>query len=727
VAQGYWNRPEESQATFGAMLAQGEPAGPSQGVAKWRPNPGPYLRTGDLGFFDDGELFVAGRLKDLIIIRGRNHYPQDLEHAVEEASSLVRAGSVAAFAVDVGGRERVVVVAEVERGRRDGADVSAAFEAIRKRLATEHEVAAEAIVLVRPNSIPKTSSGKIQRHASKRQFLENTLDVVEQHIGWLAPAATAPPAPPSDAPRLARQRPVGEATRAHRPDRELPPEIVETVFEHVRRIAKERAGDLTLDTNIVELGLDSLERMEIVASLEEAFGARFPEQVLPQIETCREVTEAIIDHMPVEGRANVQAARVVAEIAPDAYRIDQFPEVRALEQNFTMVRDAGLENPYFSLHEGLTNDRTVIGGREMISWATYNYLGMSGDPEVTAAAKEAVDRFGTSVSASRLVSGEKTIHRELEREIARVVGTEDAITFVGGHATNETVIGHVVGPGDLVLHDALAHNSLLQGAVLSGARRRPFPHNDYAAAEALLAQMRSQYRRVLIVIEGIYSMDGDFADLPKFVGVAKRHKALLMVDEAHSIGVMGRRGRGIGEQFGVNPGDVDLWMGTLSKALGSCGGYIAGTHTLVRWLKYTVPGFVYSVGLPPAAAGAALGALKVLEREPQRVEQLHANARLFLQLAREAGLDTGPSGGSAIVPIILGNSMNSLRLSRALFARGINVQPILYPAVEERAARLRFFITSLHTPDQIRRTVVAMQEELAKIDPQRARRPVGVA
>ena len=727
VAQGYWNRPEESQATFGAMLAQPAPAAPSQGVAKWRPNPGPYLRTGDLGFFDDGELFVTGRLKDLIIIRGRNHYPQDLEHSVEEASSLVRAGSVAAFAVDVGGRERVVVVAEVERGRRDTTEVSAAFDAIRKRLATEHEVAAEAIVLVRPNSIPKTSSGKIQRHASKRQFLENALDVVEQHIGWLAPPVAAAPAPASDAPRLARQRPVGEAARAHRPDRELPPEIVETVFEHVRRIAKERAGSLTLDTNIVELGLDSLERMEIVASLEEAFGARFPEQVLPQIETCREVTEAIIDHMPVEGRVNVQAARVVAEIAPDAYRIDQFPEVRALEQNFTMVRDAGLENPYFSLHEGLTNDRTVIGGREMISWATYNYLGMSGDPEVTAAAKEAIDRFGTSVSASRLVSGEKTIHRELEREIARVVGTEDAITFVGGHATNETVIGHVVGPGDLVLHDALAHNSLLQGAVLSGARRRPFPHNDFAAAEALLSQMRSQYRRVLIVIEGIYSMDGDFADLPKFVGVAKRHKALLMVDEAHSIGVMGRRGRGIGEHFGVNPADVDLWMGTLSKALGSCGGYIAGTHTLVRWLKYTVPGFVYSVGLPPAAAGAALGGLKVLEREPQRVEQLHANARLFLQLAREAGLDTGPSGGSAIVPIILGNSMNSLRLSRALFARGINVQPILYPAVEERAARLRFFITSRHTPDQIRRTVAAMQEELAKIDPQRARRPVGVA
>jgi 8-amino-7-oxononanoate synthase len=720
VAQGYWNRPDESDATFGAMLAQTEPLPATQAVAKWRPNPGPYLRTGDLGFFDNGELFVTGRLKDLIIIRGRNHYPQDIEQAVEQATDLVRAGSLAAFAVEVEGRERVVVVAELERGRREPTVIASAFEAIRSRLAKEHELAVEAIVLVRPNSIPKTSSGKIQRHACRRQFLDGSLEVVDQHIGWLAAAAPAAQAD-SSGPRLARQRPVGEATRPLRPDRELPQDVVQTVFDHVRRIAKDRAGSLTLDTNIVELGLDSLERMEIVASLEEAFGGRFPEQVLPQIETCREVTEAILDHMPLEGRTAASAATAVT-VGPDAWQIAEFPEVRALEQNFAMVREAGLDNPYFSVHEGLTNDRTVIGGREMVSWATYNYLGMSGEPEVTAAAKAALDRFGTSVSASRLVSGEKTIHQELEREIARFVGTEDSVTFVGGHATNETVIGHVVGPGDLVLHDALAHNSLLQGAVLSGARRRPFPHNDFAAAEALLAQVRGQYRRVLVVIEGIYSMDGDFTNLPEFIGLAKRHKALLMVDEAHSIGVMGRTGRGIGEHFGVNPADVDLWMGTLSKALGSCGGYIAGSRTLVRWLKYTVPGFVYSVGLPPAAAGAALGALRLLEREPQRVAKLLANARLFLDLAREAGLDTGPSGGSAIVPIILGNSMNSLRLSRALFARGISVQPILYPAVEERAARLRFFITSRHTTEQIRRTVAALQEELTAIDPGYARR-----
>ncbi|MFL2863104.1 MAG: aminotransferase class I/II-fold pyridoxal phosphate-dependent enzyme [Pirellulales bacterium] len=712
VAQGYWNRADETKSTFQAMLKL--PATTAGQVGRWKPNQGPYMRTGDLGFFDNGELFVTGRLKDLIIIRGRNHYPQDLEHSAEEASALIRPGCVAAFAVDIDGRERVVIVAELERGKREEADVLAAFDAIRKRLATEHEVATEAIVLVRPNSIPKTSSGKIQRHACRRQFSDESLAVIEQYISWLeSTKETSSPEPP----RLARQRPLGENSRGHRPDRELPTEVVQTVFDHVQRIAKERAGNLTLDTNIVELGLDSLERMEIVSSLEEAFGARFPEQVLPTIETCREVTEAILDHMPLEGHKHSHSARIVAEITPDSYDISQFPEVRALQQNFTMVRNAGLQNPYFSVHEGKTTDKTTIDGRELISWASYNYLGMSGDPVVTAAAKDALDQFGTSVSASRLVSGEKTIHQELERAFADFIGTEDAVTMVGGHATNETVIGHVVGPGDLVLHDAFAHNSLLQGAILSGARRRPFPHNDFEAAEAMLAELRSQYRRVLVVIEGIYSMDGDFADLPQFIGLAKRHKALLMVDEAHSLGVMGPTGRGIGEHYGVNPKDVDIWMATLSKAFGSCGGLIAGSSTLIEWLKYTVPGFVYSIGLPPPAAGAALGALRLLKNEPQRVTKLQENAKLFIEMSVKAGLNTGASGGSGVVPVILGNSINSLKLSRALFERGINVQPILYPAVEEKAARLRFFITANHTSDQIKKTVTAVREELLKIDP----------
>jgi len=369
------------------------------------------------------------------------------------------------------------------------------------------------------------------------------------------------------------------------------------------------------------------------------------------------------------------------------------------------------------VHEGITNDRTIIGGREFINFSSYNYIGMSGDPAVIRAVQEAVERFGTSVSASRLVSGEKTIHRELEQELAQFLGTEAAVVFVGGHATNETVIGHLMGPGDLILHDALSHNSILQGAILSGARRRPFPHNDWRTADRLLELFRREYRLVLIVIEGVYSMDGDIPDLPHFIEVKKRHKALLMVDEAHSMGVLGETGRGVGEYYHVPREDVDIWMGTLSKSFGSCGGYIAGKKSLVEYLKYTAPGFVFSVGLSPPNAAAALASLRLLKAEPQRVAQLRERAALFLRLAKERGFDTGASHDSPVVPIIIGNSLHCMFLSQALFKRGINVQPIVYPAVEERAARLRFFLTSRHTEEQIRYTIDVMTEEVDKLDP----------
>jgi 7-keto-8-aminopelargonate synthetase-like enzyme len=260
----------------------------------------------------------------------------------------------------------------------------------------------------------------------------------------------------------------------------------------------------------------------------------------------------------------------------------------------------------------------------------------------------------------------------------------------------------------------------VQGAILSGARRRPFTHNDWQAADRLLEQFRHDYRRVLIAIEGVYSMDGDFPDLPRFIDVRKRHKALLMVDEAHSIGVLGSHGRGIGEHFGVNPADVDIWMGTMSKSLGSCGGYIAGTQALIDYLKYTAPGFVFSVGLPASGAAAALASIGILEAQPERVARLRANAALFLELAKKHGMNTGTSQNTGVVPVIVGNSIACMVLSRALFARGINVQPIVHPAVEESAARLRFFITALHTDEQIRYTIDVVAEELERIQLQQS-------
>ncbi|HZN32297.1 MAG TPA: aminotransferase class I/II-fold pyridoxal phosphate-dependent enzyme [Pirellulaceae bacterium] len=697
VAQGYWNNPADTEQTFRAHLAG------DGGRA--------YLRTGDLGFFDQGELFVTGRIKDLIIVRGVNRYPQDIEMTVERANPRIQPQAVGAFAVDLEGRERLIIVAEVERTRRD--DWSDVIADVRKAVTAEHELPPDAVILVRFGSVPKTSSGKIQRHACREEFLGGSLQIIQQWKAWEAgaeeqPAASAP-AESAEGKSLA----------------DVDPAIAQIVMDHVRAIAKERAKVLALDSNIVtDLGLDSLERLQIANTLEETFGGRFPEDVLAEIETVREVAAAIATYIGTEPRVQRHAAAgptanwaSAGEIPPECYDFSQMPEYKRLKQTMAMLGSTGVPNPYFRAHEGATRDIARIDGRELISFATYNYLGMSGDPEIAQAAKVAIDQFGTSTSASRLVSGEKTVHVELEREIARFHGLEDSICYIGGHCTNESTLGHLFGPGDLIVHDSLAHNSIIQGSVLSGARRRPFPHNDWRAVDALLAEVRRDYHRVVIAIEGVYSMDGDFPELPPFVEIKKRHKALLFIDEAHSLGVLGKTGRGLTEHYGVDPRDVDLLMGTLSKAMGSCGGYIAGTKELIEYLKYTSPGFVFSCGLSPPGAAAALASLHLLQRDPSRIERLQANSRLFLELARQRGLNTGMSNNTAVVPIITGNSYHALLLSNALFDRGVSVQPILYPAVEEEKARLRFFITAAHTEQQIRSTVAAVAEEIEKIDP----------
>ncbi len=397
------------------------------------------------------------------------------------------------------------------------------------------------------------------------------------------------------------------------------------------------------------------------------------------------------------------------------YRFDKFPEYTELQERIEMAAAFGLKNPYFSVHEAICGDTTVVNGKSMINFSSYNYVGNSGDPVVSTAAKAAIDTYGTSVSASRVASGEKPLTGELERELARFFGTESSLVFVSGHATNVTVIGHIVGPGDLILHDALAHDSIIGGARLSGAKRRPFPHNDFEALDRALTSLRPHYRRVLVCIEGTYSMDGDIPDLPKFIAVKKKHQALLLVDEAHSAGVIGKTGHGIGEYYDVVRSDVDLWMGTLSKSFASCGGYIAGTTALVEYLKYTTPGFVYSVGISPPNAAAALAALRQLEAHPERVKRLQNNAKLFLKLLKERDIDTGLSKDSAVVPAIVGNSVLCLQLSDALKDRGINVQPILYPAVEEHLARLRFFVSSLHSEEQLKKTADIVSAELKRL------------
>lgn len=382
-------------------------------------------------------------------------------------------------------------------------------------------------------------------------------------------------------------------------------------------------------------------------------------------------------------------------------RFDTHPAYARLLVSQTAARRMGVDNPYFRVHESRAGATTVIGGREYINFSSYDYLGLNGHPRIADAVARAVARYGVSASASRLVAGERPIQRELEQALADHYGAEACAVFVSGHATNVSTISTLLGPKDLIVHDALAHNSIVEGARLSGAHRRAFAHNDWAALDNLLTEIRDHHARVLIVIEGLYSMDGDTPDLARFVEVKRRHQAVLMVDEAHALGTLGPTGRGIAEHCSVPTRDVDIWMGTLSKSLASCGGYIAGSQALVELLKYAAPGFVYSVGIAPPLAAAALEALRMMAEEPERVRKLQGNGRGFLAEAKSRGIDTGFAEGHAIVATITGSSLKATKLSNALLVDGVNVQPIIHPAVEEKAARLRFFLSAEHDAAQL--------------------------
>lgn len=374
----------------------------------------------------------------------------------------------------------------------------------------------------------------------------------------------------------------------------------------------------------------------------------------------------------------------------------------------------GMENPLFLCHERAAKATTLINGKEYINFSTYDYLDLNTHPEITEAVTEAARLFGSSAGASRLVGGERPPHRQLEQAIARLYGVEDCIAYVSGHATNVSTLGFMFGPRDAIFYDGLAHNSLMQGARLSGAERYSYTHNDCDALESLLKAHRAAHKRAVIVTEGLFSMDGNIPDLPRLIQLKKQYDCMLLVDEAHSFGVLGATGRGAHEYFGIDAREVDMWMSTLSKSMCGCGGFIAGSHELVEFLRYGSPGFVFSVGMPPIVAAACHKALELMLREPERVHKLQHISQFFLDYARQKGLDTGAAQGYAIVPIMVGDSMVAGFLANLLFKRGFYVMPITFPAVKEGEARLRFFLSASHTEEQIRKTLDAVEEELPR-------------
>lgn len=369
----------------------------------------------------------------------------------------------------------------------------------------------------------------------------------------------------------------------------------------------------------------------------------------------------------------------------------------------------GMPSPLFLERRG--HNGGVIEGpdRELTNFAGYNYLGLAHHPKVVLAVQDAVAQYGASASNSRITSGEIELYPRLERRLAEIYDVDAAIIATSGFLTNAGVLGYLLDEGDAAVCDSLIHASVVAGARWAGARVMTFRHNDPDSLRGILRASRDRFKQVLVVIEGLYSMDGDIGLLPEIASVAREFDCGVMVDEAHSIGVLGAHGHGVREHFRL-PGDaVDIWMGSLSKALGSCGGFIAGGANLIEALT-TAPAMLLTVGFPPPAAAAALAALDVLESEPDRHQRLWRNTEWFSGALRERDLDLGLSRNTPICPVLIPSVARVVYASSLLLQRGIYVGPVTAPAVQPGQERLRFFITSEHNHDQLERAADLVAE-----------------
>jgi glycine C-acetyltransferase len=344
-----------------------------------------------------------------------------------------------------------------------------------------------------------------------------------------------------------------------------------------------------------------------------------------------------------------------------------------------------------------------VDGREVINLASNNYLGLADHPKLKEAAIEAIRRYGVGSAAVRTIAGTMSLHLELERRIAEFKKTEACVVFQSGFAANAGTVAAILGPDDHIVSDELNHASIIDGCRLSRAKIHIFPHRDVAAADRILSELDGVPGRKLLITDGVFSMDGDIAPLPQLVEVAERHGAIMMVDDAHASGVLGRAGRGTADHFNLH-GRVHIQVGTLSKAIAAIGGYVCGSRDLIEFLYHRARPFLFSTSHPPSVAATCLAALDLLEKEPERIERLWQNTEYFKGELRKAGFQTGASE-TPITPILIGDAALAFRFSNELFEEGVFATGVGYPTVPKGKARIRTIVTAVHTREHLDRAL----------------------
>ena len=661
-------------------------------------DPDGWYMTGDIVRLEKGmRMYVEGRSKDVIINEsGENVYPDEIEDtfgALEGVDQFCVLGIK-----NMGGSrpnrwrwrrhqradyEDIALVLSVGDRYRDDKFLTDLMRQVASLNAKLPVIKKVTRVLATPDRFQTANGIKVKRLALKQMIEEKKIAYRDLDLK----TGTGP---------IIENIPIVNEEAA---PRDLAPEEIRN---KVRRVYAETLSvaptSISDDAHfITDLGGDSLQVLSVSLQVEELFGVLIPVEEYGLCTTVNDLSRLLEARLNNEAPA---ASEPRGEVTP-IVRFEDSPEYQAFAQREQALLSHGAENPYFVVHDSPLTDTSLMAGEKVLNFGSYNYVAMSGRPEVMDAAKAAIDKYGTSASGSRLLAGEKSLYGQLEREIADWKGAEAALVLVGGHSTNVTFVGNFCGKNDLILYDALAHNSIDQGCRLSEAIVKPFPHNDPQALESILRTQRNKFEKVLIIIEGAYSMDGDIADVPAFVELKKKYGCFLMVDEAHSACVIGKTGGGVDEYFGLQPGDVDIHMGTLSKGLGTCGGYLAGSANLINYLRYNLPGFVFSVGISPPLAAATLKAIQLLREDPSIMAALQNNIETFMEEAHKRNLNTCLAGHTAIIPVLVGSDENAFLLSNMLRHKGVFVPPAVFPAVPRGKARLRFCVVSAHKKEQI--------------------------
>jgi 8-amino-7-oxononanoate synthase len=406
--------------------------------------------------------------------------------------------------------------------------------------------------------------------------------------------------------------------------------------------------------------------------------------------------------------------------------IDLFDKARRHErlEQLRAAREHDLM-PYFRVVEAEPGPVALMEGKERITLGSNNYLGLTGDARVKAAARDALDHYGTGLTGSRFMNGTTPLHLELERELADWMGSEDALVFTTGYLANVGAIGTLLDPGDTVVCDSGDHASILDAVALSRARVRPFRHNRLDKLESMLSRAESDGGGVLVVVDGLFSMEGDLSPLPDVVALCRKHGARLMVDEAHGVGVLGEQGTGASELLGVE-GEVDLRMGTFSKSLASCGGFIAGPHDVIDFLRVQSRAFMFTAAAVPAATGAALGALRIIRSEEgaemrakvlDNARYLHDGlAALGYQVMEPNRLPDGSGLITPIVPVLVGDDWKAVLLWKALYDAGVYVNVAIYPAVQRGGALLRTSVMATHERDHLDRALEIFERVKGEVE-----------